>query len=58
MPKNQKDSDSDSDKSRNNDSGSGSEGEEEEYVVEKVVDKRIKNGKVKLIHFTVIITLP
>lgn len=48
MPKNQRDSDSDSDKSRN-DSGSGSDGEEEEYVVEKVVDKRTKNGKVS--HF-------
>lgn len=46
MPKNHKDSDSDSDKSKNNDSGSGSDGEEEEYVVEKVVDKRTKNGKV------------
>lgn len=47
MPnKNKDNSDSDSDKSKN-DSGSGSEGEEEEYVVEKVVNKRItKNGKV------------
>jgi hypothetical protein len=45
MPKNL---DSDSDKSKN-DSGSGSDGEEEEYVVEKVVDKRIKGGKVKRI---------
>lgn len=44
MPKNH--SDSDSEKSKN-DSGSGSEAEEEEYVVEKVVDKRIKGGKVK-----------
>lgn len=48
MPKHQKESDSDSEKSRNdgNVSGSGSDGEEEEYVVEKVVDKRIKAGKV------------
>lgn len=44
MPKNPEDSDSDKSK---NDSGSGSDGEEEEYVVEKVVDKRIKGGKVK-----------
>lgn len=48
MPKNNKDnnSDSESEKSKN-ETGSGSEGEEEEYVVEKVVDKRImKSGKV------------
>lgn len=38
--------DSDSDKSKN-DTGSGSEAEEE-YVVERVVDKRIKGGKVNL----------
>ncbi len=43
MPKN---SDSESDKSKH-DSGSDGDGEEEEYVVEKVVNKRIKNGKVK-----------
>lgn len=49
MPKNNKDSKesgSDSDKSKN-DSGSEDKEEEEEYVVEKVVDKRVmKNGKV------------
>lgn len=44
MPKNHH-PDSDSEKSKN-DSGSGSDAEEEEYVVEKVVDKRIKGGKV------------
>lgn len=33
-----------SDKSK---SGSGTDGEEEEYVVERVVDKKIKNGKVR-----------
>jgi hypothetical protein len=47
MPKNSK-NDSDSDKSR---SGSASEPEEEEYVVEKVVDKRMKNGKVSFNNF-------
>lgn len=36
---------SESGKSKND---SGSEAEEEEYVVERVVDKRIKGGKVKL----------
>lgn len=47
MPKNNKDhnSDSESEKSKN-DAGSGSDAEEEEYVVEKVVDKRVKSGKV------------
>lgn len=48
MPKNKdvNNSDSESEKSKT-EPGSGSEGEEEEYVVEKVVDKRItKNGKV------------
>lgn len=47
MPKINKDhnSDSESEKSKN-DAASGSEAEEEEYVVEKVVDKRVKNGKV------------
>jgi hypothetical protein len=44
--KNDLDSGSDSEKSKH-DSGSGSEGEEEEYVVEKVVDKRI-TGKGKV----------
>lgn len=50
MPNKNKDhgSDSESEKSKH-DSGSGSDGEEEEYVVEKVVDKRIvKGGKVCL----------
>lgn len=50
MPNKNKDhdgSDSESEKSKNESGASGSEGEEEEYVVEKVVDKRIvKNGKV------------
>lgn len=48
MPNKNKDhgSDSESEKSKNQ-SGSASDGEEEEYVVEKIVDKRIvKGGKV------------
>lgn len=46
MPKTKDDSGSDSEKSKN-ESGSEGEGEEEEYVVEKIVDKRVtKNGKV------------
>lgn len=36
---------SESEKSKND--GSGTDGEEEEYVVERVVDKKIKNGKVR-----------
>lgn len=47
MPnKRDSDSGSESEKSKH-DSGSEAEGEEEEYVVEKVVDKKMKNGKVR-----------
>lgn len=45
MSKTQRANESDSEKSRNESGGSDNE-EEEEYVVEKVVDKRTKNGKV------------
>lgn len=44
MPnKRDSDSGSESEKSKH-DSGSEAEGEEEEYVVEKVVDKKVKSG--------------
>jgi hypothetical protein len=47
MPK-KDDKNSDKESDSENRDGSGSEAEEEEYVVEKVCDKRIEKGKVKM----------